>query len=354
MDAPHRIDVHYHIIPKPYVDRLRARGVHGSTAVRFPKWSVGQALRGMDRNRVMTAVTSLSTPGVQFGDRALGRVLARVCNEFQARMVNDHPGRFRSLAFLPLPDVDGALAELEHALDVLGHDGVVLLTDTEGRYLHDPDYEDLFVELNRRSAVVFVHPHTEPNRPRRYEILHPLLEWPVHTTRAAMGLLYSGRLARYPNIRYVLAHGGGVLPVVAQRVVAWAGADGKAPPDDNERAERLRLLKKLYLDTASPGEAHLAALQTFAEPGHIVFGTDGGWTPPIQVGFTIKTLLAYDGFDGAELGAVERYAALELFPGAGAKVGLGAKGEHHDGRRPSSLHTSVLRPGDRTDQRLQP
>lgn len=320
MKTPHRIDVHYHIIPKPYVERLRSRGIHGSTGVRFPKWSVERALRGMDRTGVKTAVTSLSTPGVQFGDRELGRELARTCNDYQARMVSDHPDRFLSFAFLPLPDVDGALAELEYALDVLGHAGVALLTDTEGIYLDDPDYEALFAELDRRSAVVFVHPHTEPYRRRRYEIFHPLLEWPVHTTRAVMGLLYRGRLARYPNIRYVLAHGGGALPILARRIVAWAGAeawagaDGRRPPDEAERSERLRLLRTLYLDTASPGESHLAALHAFAEPARMLFGTDGGWTPPIQIAFTIKTFLAYDGFDADARSAVERLNANALFP----------------------------------------
>ncbi len=314
MSTPHRIDVHYHIIPKPYVERLNARGIHGSTGVEFPKWSVEKALRDMRRAEVATAVTSLSTPGVQFGDLALGRDLARICNDFQASMASDHPGRFRSFGFLPLPDVDGALVELEYCLDVLAHEGVALLTDTDGRFLADPDYEELFAELDRRRAVVFVHPHTEPNRPRRYEILHPLLEWPVHTTRAVMGLLFSGRLARHPDIRYVLAHGGGAIPILASRIVAWAGPDGKAVPDAGERAERLRVLKTLYYDTASPGEAHLAALQAFADPDHIVFGTDGGWTPPIQIGSTIKTLLAFDGFDAAALAALEHRNAGALLP----------------------------------------
>ena len=174
MSTPQRIDVHYHIIPKPYVEKLGTPGIRGSTAVEFPKWSVEQTLRDMDRTEVATAVTSLSTPGVQFGDRDLGRELAPICNDFQAQMARDHSGRFCLFAFLSLPDVEGALNELEHSLNALGHDGVVLLTDTEDHYLGHPDYEKLFAELDRRGAVVFVHPHTEPNRARRHELLHPL------------------------------------------------------------------------------------------------------------------------------------------------------------------------------------
>lgn len=323
----HRIDLHYHIIPKPYVEALAERGIHGPTYVPFPAWTPEKTLGHMDRNRILTAVTSLSTPGVWFGEVDLARRLSRICNEFQTRMVADFPGRFGSLACLPLPDVEGALAELEYAMDHLGHDGVVLLTDTEERYLGDPDYEELFAEMDRRSTVVFIHPHDDPAQARRYDLFSPLLEWPVHTTRAVMSLLYTGRLARYPNIRYVLAHGGGTVPALAHRIAAGPGTNdatrldapgaraptnADAPHDAAE--ERLRLLKGLYYDTASPGQSHLAALQEFVGPGHLVFGTDGGWTPPIQTAQTIRALMAYDGFDPAQLAAIQCGNAVGLFP----------------------------------------
>ena len=318
----HRIDIHYHIIPEPYVRALANRGITGSTFVKFPKWTPEKALEHMDRSLVETAITSLSTPGVWFGDVALAAELSRLCNEFQARMVTDYPRRFGSLAFLPLPDVGGALKELEHALDHLGHDGVVLLTDTDGRYLGHPDYEELFAELNRRHAVVFIHPHDDPRRERRYELFSPLLEWPIHTTRAVIDLLYSGRLARFPNIRYVLAHGGGTVPVLAHRIAAGLGHEkGRAASEQAIASEReetiqdaLGLLQKLFYDTAGPGEAHLATLQEFTGPKQVVFGTDGGWTPPIQTAQTINELLAFDGFDEGQLLEIERENAITLFP----------------------------------------
>jgi predicted TIM-barrel fold metal-dependent hydrolase len=323
----HRIDLHYHIIPKPYVKELAESGIHGSTYVRFPDWTPEMTLKHMDRNRIRIAVTSLSTPGVWFGKVDLARTLSRLCNEFQAQMVADHPGRFGSLAFLPLPDVEGALVELDYALDELKHDGVVLLTDNEGCYLGDPAYEELFAELHRRSAVVFIHPHDDPTHERRYDLFSPLLEWPVHTTRAVMDLLYSGRLARYPNIRYVLAHGGGTVPFLAHRIAAGPNGYGPSRPGDPHGAvpgaadasgeifeERLRLLKALYYDTSSPGQSHLAALQEFVAPSHLVFGTDGGWTPPIQTAQTIRGLMAYNGFDQVQLKAIEGGNAASLFP----------------------------------------
>jgi predicted TIM-barrel fold metal-dependent hydrolase len=324
----HRIDLHYHIIPKPYVETLAEKGIHGPTYARFPVWTPEKTLKHMDRNRTLTSVTSLSTPGVWFGEAHLARRLSRLCNEFQAQMMVDYPGRFGSLAFLPLPDVDGALAELEYALDELEHDGVVLLTDTDGCYLGDPEYEELFAELNRRGTVVFIHPHDDPGRERRYDLFSPLLEWPVHTTRAVIDLLYSGRLERYPNIRYVLAHGGGSVPYLAHRIASGLGLDeeghsadavvgGDLGVGDQSRElfeQGIGLLKRLYYDTASPGRSHLAALREFVGSEHLVFGTDGGWTPPIQTAQAINELMDYDGFDGSQMRAIERGNALDLFP----------------------------------------
>ncbi len=312
----HRIDIHYHIIPEPYVRALAGRGITGASSVEFPKWTPETAIRHMDRMKVATAITSLSTPGVWFDDTDLARDLSRLCNEFQSRMMSDHPERFGSLAFLPLPDVDGALVELEYAMDRLGHDGVALLSDVDGRYLGDPAYEEIFAELDRRHAVVFVHPHNDPRRARRHDLFSPLLEWPIHTTRAAMDLLYSGRLARYPNIRYILAHGGGTVPYLAYRIAAGPGPgdQGRREMEGEHVLRGLQLLRRLYYDTAAPGEAHLTALKALAGPGHILFGTDGGWTPPVQTALTIKAITAYDGLSPSELNAIEARNATVLFP----------------------------------------
>ena len=302
-----RIDLHYHVIPPEYVAALAAKGIHGHTFAKFPPWSVERALGDLDDGEVPAAVTSLSTPGVQFGDPVLGRRLARLCNEFQARMIADHPERFGAFGFLPLPDVAGALAELEYALDVLALDGVALLTNVEDRYLGDPGQEELFAELDRRGAVVLVHPHAEPAPGQ--EVSQPLLEWPVHATRAVLNLLHRGHLARFPNVSFILAHGGGIVPYLVHRVVT--GLPGERRP---EVSRELDLLRTLYYDTGLHAEAHLAALRTFVGASRIVFGTDGGWSSRHQTAAALRALLAYDGFDRARLTAIERGNALALLP----------------------------------------
>lgn len=165
-DVIGRIDVHHHILPPVYMDALRATGFDRYGGIRFPAWRPEDSLEVMDRHGIAAAVVSVSTPGVAFGgDPAAARALARACNEWAAELVAAHPGRFGAFACLPLPDVDGALAEAAHALDTLGLDGVVLLASNGGRYLGDAVFEPLFEELNRRRAVAFLHPTTPPGAP---------------------------------------------------------------------------------------------------------------------------------------------------------------------------------------------
>ena len=153
---PRRIDVHHHIMPPEYVKAAAEYGVGEGGGFDFPAWSEQKTLDFMDRHGIATAITSLSAPGVHFGNSAAAQRQVRCCNEIGARLVNDHPRRFGAFASLPLPDVDASLEEMEYALDTLKLDGVVLLSSIGDRYLGDPAFDAVFDELNRRKAVVFI------------------------------------------------------------------------------------------------------------------------------------------------------------------------------------------------------
>ncbi|MFF7258816.1 amidohydrolase family protein [Streptomyces sp. NPDC008159] len=153
------VDVHAHHLPDFYVEQATAAGhVHPDGMGGWPSWSVRDRLDLMDRNGIETAMLSLSSPGVHFGDDKAARLLARRVNEYTADVARENRGRFGSFASLPLPDVDGALEEIAFAFDELGADGVALLTHTHGVYLGDARLEPVFAELDRRKAVVFLHP----------------------------------------------------------------------------------------------------------------------------------------------------------------------------------------------------
>jgi predicted TIM-barrel fold metal-dependent hydrolase len=219
------VDVHAHFVTVSYVRQATAAGHdHPDGMDRWPDWSVGAHLELMDRHGIETAVLSVSSPGVHFGDDAAGRRLAREVNEYAAGLVAENPGRFGFFASLLLPDVDGAVRELGYALDHLGADGVVLLTNANGRYLGDEAFEPLFAELDRRRAVVFLHPtspagwkQTALGRPR------PMVEYIFDTTRTVTDLLVSGVFERHPDLPVIVPHCGGALPVLVDRLDEFLG-----------------------------------------------------------------------------------------------------------------------------------
>ena len=158
----HKIDVHHHIVPKEYLASLASVGIKNAVGEPFPQWDVESTIKFMDRQGIAVAITSISVPGIYFGNIDFTRKLARKCNEISARVVSQYPKRFGAFAILPLPDIEASIVELEYALDTLKLDGVVLFTNIGGLYLGDAHYEELFFELNRRKAVVFFHPNVPP------------------------------------------------------------------------------------------------------------------------------------------------------------------------------------------------
>lgn len=313
MTRPQRIDVHHHILPDFYLEALAAVGITDAGNVAFPAWSPDSAIATMDRCGIATAITSIASPGVYFGDAAAARRLARQCNEYAARLVSDRPARFGGFAQLPLPDVDGALAEIAYAFDTLKLDGVVLLASIGERYLGDPAFDAVFAELNRRKAVVFVHP-TIPVSSRQIGLSVPaaMLEFVFDTTRAATNLIYSGTLERYQDLSIILSHAGGTVPYISSRIDM-----GKLYPALAEKAPQgaIAYLKRLYYDTAmSTSPTQLASLRELVDPSQIVYGSDYPFFPEPHIQETAQGLAEFAGFRHADRVAIEHGNALALFP----------------------------------------
>jgi predicted TIM-barrel fold metal-dependent hydrolase len=315
-----RIDVHAHFLPSFYRDALIEAGLSqpdGMPAI--PQWSEQMALSTMDRLGIETALLSISSPGVHFGDDAKARSLARRVNEEGARLMNAHPGRFGLFASLPVPDIDGALRELEYAMDVLKADGVVLETNHGGVYLGDAKLEPLYAELNRRKAVIFVHP-TSPSctccdslslgYPR------PMLEFMFETTRSITNLLLSGAPDRHADLRVIVPHAGAALPVLADRVVRLMPILGDAVQTTPEHF--FALLRRLYYDLAgAPIPRLLPALLEIADAGHIMYGSDWPFTPPALVESLASDLDGTEIIDADMKQRVLYRNAAKLFPRLG-------------------------------------
>ncbi|WP_394618613.1 amidohydrolase family protein [Lentzea sp. JNUCC 0626] len=262
------IDVHAHYVTPRLRAAMEAAGhAQPDGMPSIPEWSAESALRLMDSVGIRAQLLSVSSPGVNFGDPTL----ARAVNEEGAAIVAAHPDRFGLLASLPLPDPDAALAEVAHAFDELGADGLVLLTHYEGRHLGHECHEPLMAELDRRRAVVLLHP-TSPWCDTGTGFPRPMLEFPFETTRAVTSLLLNGVLDRYPAIRFVVPHAGAALPALADRVAAFGGPDV------------LRHLRSLHYDLAGFALPRLLpALRTLTEPEHLLYGSDFPFTPEFAV-----------------------------------------------------------------------
>jgi predicted TIM-barrel fold metal-dependent hydrolase len=311
--ARRRIDVHQHIVPPAYAAWLRARGVQDAGGRELPAWSAEEALGVMDQHEIATAILSVSTPGVRLDPSERGaaeaRAMARRVNEFAAQTARDHPGRFGFFATLTLPDVDGALAELEHAFGVLDAAGVILLANTHGRYLGDPADEPLLAELDRRRAVVFVHPSVLPG-PAVPGVPPFAADFLLDTTRAAYRLVQSGAVRRHANLKIILSHAGGFVPYASHRLMAALLAEGGRSP-----ADLLENLQSFYFDTALSGSpAALPSLLAFAKPGHVLFGSDWPYAPTMAVSYFTGQLDAYAALDANGHAAIDRTSAMALFP----------------------------------------
>jgi predicted TIM-barrel fold metal-dependent hydrolase len=301
---PHRIDAHHHIAPPKFMDEMRSLLQPPTLA-----WSIEKSIEDMDKAGVATSITSITTPGVWIGDNAQGRRVARECNDYAARLVVDYPGRFGMFAALPLPDVEASLREIEHGLDVLKADGIALFTSYRDKWLGDPAFEPVMAELNRRKAVVYTHPEA-PVCCRNLipGINEAVIEYGTDTARAIARLLFSGTATRYPDIRWIFSHGGGVLPMLYERFVRAGRLKENQPHVPNGvMAELLRF----HYDVAQIAHpSGLSALTKMVPISQILWGTDF----PFRLGTEYVKGLGEFGFSDADLRRIERDNALTLLP----------------------------------------
>jgi predicted TIM-barrel fold metal-dependent hydrolase len=306
------IDVHHHLIPPFYLEEYRERiaAVRGGTiSPAWLNWSPERALAAMDAARVSVAVLSLSQPGVWFGDPVAARRTARQVNEYAAGLARTHRGRFGFFAVLPLPDQDASLAELAHALDVLKADGIGLLTSYGDKWLGNPAYEPVFAELDRRRAVVFVHPTTPLCcRSLLPDVAPVIAEVPQDTARAITNLLFTGTFARYRKIRFIFTHAGGNMPMVLGRMKQYGPANLATLAPAGIESE----LQRHYYDLAgTANRPAVAAISSIVPASRLLLGSDNPYIPLGETVADLETL----GLSRGDLQAIRRDNALALLPG---------------------------------------
>ena len=315
---PGRIDIHHHFQPDVYFNFQKKYGKGFPTNA----WILSKDLEDMDEAGTAVAFLSLTTPGFAFGEIEEVRRISRECNEYAAKLMADHPGRFGSFATIPLTDTEGALRETEYSLDTLKADGISLFSSYGDLWLGHATFAPVYDELNRRKAIVYVHPVLAnccvnlsvakdgvPN-----EIA--MIEFGTDTTRALAGLVFGRMTIRFPDITWIFAHGGGTMPFLIERffqggasaeIVPGIRTKGQSEPPVKDRLsgdEVLHELRKCFYDTAQiSNPVSLGALRKVIPISQILYGTDYWYRTSAE---TARALDASKIFSAEELRAVNR------------------------------------------------
>ena len=272
--APQRvIDIHHHFEPS-------GKNKDGN------EWTIQMSVDELDRNKVAAAI-AYAGPIMDTEPQA-ARKKARETNEWSTKQCVDHPGRFGLFASLPMNDLEGSLAEIAYAFDVLKADGVGIATEYGPAWLGDAKFEPIFQELDRRKAVVYVHPAEAPcctPATLTYEKL-PLatawMEFPTNTARTILSLWSAQTTRRLPGVRFIFCHGGGVMPMLLGRIAGFDDWRAVGPDKlkqmfpDGVYAE----FAKFYFDCAQALAPEAFDLLRKVVPAtHLLFGSDFSYFP---------------------------------------------------------------------------
>jgi predicted TIM-barrel fold metal-dependent hydrolase len=264
------VDVHHHLLPPTFITATQGRFVNPA---QITAWSLERALAEMDANGVAMAFSSVTQPGVWLGKGVeAARKLSRECNEYQARVVQDHPGRFGAFAVLAAARHGRQPARVgiraRHAQGRRHRTAEQLRRQVAGRSAVHAGARGIEPPARGRSM-------STPTRPTVAGTLMPsvspnLIEYPQDSTRAITNLLFSGALNRLRDVRFIFSHGGGTLPMLAGRIAQLATPRDIEKIPNGVEAE----LKALYYEIANTAHRPaIAALREVAPISQIMFGT---------------------------------------------------------------------------------
>ncbi len=286
-----KYDLHTHYYPKIYFDKIRelssdfsfdtdptGRTIIKLRGARFfgitpPMTDPEARLEAMDRAGIDVEVLSLSTPNVYFASASHQGAIARMVNDAYAELIAKYPRRFKGFASIPMDSPDEALKELERSLGELRLQGVVLMSNVQGRALTSHQYRPFFEEANRRKAAIFIHPMLPTDtEPFREYVLGPLVAFPADTTLAVAKLCYAGVFRELPDIRFIVAHAGGAIPWLMERLDNGFRDFAECRVHIDELPSTY--LKRLYYDTVTFSPYTLSMLRDLVGADHMVMGSD--------------------------------------------------------------------------------
>jgi aminocarboxymuconate-semialdehyde decarboxylase len=233
-----------------------------------------QRIADMDHMGIDIQALSPAPRQTYYGaDPELGRETARIINDEMAEMVGRFPDRFVGLGTIPFQAPELAVAELERLHKSLGFRGIEIMTHVAGEDLSAPRFRPIFARCEELGTLIFIHSDgfTEARRFEEHYLTN-VIGNPLDTTVAVHHLIFGGVLQDYPNLKIVLAHGGGYLPAYSGRIDHAAAAR----PDTCEHLRHMptTYLKRLYFDSLVYTHHQLQYLVDQYGADHILVGTD--------------------------------------------------------------------------------
>lgn len=308
------IDVHHHILPDFYSDRLRELGVTAVLpGVDTPSWSIERSLAMMDLHGIRAAVVSV-LPGIPPMDRMPAARFARRINEYLAELVAAHPGRLGAFATLPFPHMEAVLDEFRYSVETLGLDGASLISNYGGLYVGDRSVDPFIAAAAERRSPLFVHPMLPPSTGQPlFGLPASLYEFCFETVRVAANMLYNRTFERFPGLRVILPHGGGGVAYYAGRLAS--GALISRALAERLPADPIGMLQRFYVDVAMVGDPHsLAAVRSFAPTDRILVGSDFPMMPASYTLDTGRAVMTDGGFGTEDRLRIDHQNAQDLFP----------------------------------------
>ena len=255
-------------------------------------WTPEEQIALMDKVGISRSILSITSPGTHLDrlDDSISRQITRETNNEVSRICDRYPDRFSFFASLPLPDVEGSLAEIDHALDKLGACGFALMTNAHGHYLGDARFDSVLAKLNDRNAVIFVHPtqchtkdHPDGEKPLN-QYPAPMMEYFFDTSRAVINLLLSGTVAKFPNLTFLVSHCGATLPPLIERFSTFSSLVLE-PGNELSSSDVKKLFKsRFYFDLAGfPFPDLIHGYLRVSDASRLLYGSDYPYTPAAKV-----------------------------------------------------------------------
>lgn len=318
-----KIDIYPHIMPRRYRDELEKRAggnyFQAVTEGTPTLWDLDTRFRIMDKYDGLVQVLTLASPAVEsvVGPEDAYE-LSRIANDEMAELVRKYPDRFvAAAACLPMNDIDAALTELDRAVNELNFKGVQLHSPIKDRPLDHPDFLPLYERIAEYDLPIWIHPKRGIDTPdyksenhSRYWIFS-MFGWPYETTAAMTRLVFSGIMKRFPGLKVITHHCGGMVPFFADRIAGgqdYAEKCCNATFKKGLSKEPIEYFRRFYADTALyGGMLSLMCGHAFFGADNIVFGTDMPYDCEGGDRYIRDTIKAIDEMNIAEADKIKIY-----------------------------------------------